>query len=376
VRSPFTRQKSRHRGITYRLKADGSRTYYVYAQAKQHRVDGGEKEALQLQAALRGKIARGERVALSKMKFGDLAEEWFASKHKLRPWTLKDYRSALDRIVLPRYGTRKVASITADDIAALIRELEGQGLKRSTIKNYLLPLSGTLDLAVRRGHINVNPVTLLTKDELPRAGEPKEFHVWSDAEIDRLIECAEILAGKPESRHNYSPLIVLALKTGLRLGELLGLQWRDFDKDDPCLHVRRQWTRLSEYGPPKTDAARRRVPLSDELATYLIALKLRSSYSNPEQPIFASRKGTPLSHRNVARRGFEPARALAEIEGATFHDQRHAFASRMIAQGLSSTTLASIMGHESAAVTERKYIHLYDQIRTDDLVRAAMSRPH
>ena len=54
----------------------------------------------------------------------------------------------------------------------------------------------------------------------------------------------------------------------------------------------------------------------------------------------------------------------------TFHDMRHAFASRMIARGISSTVLAKLMGHESSAVTEKVYVHLFDQLRTDDAVRA------
>ena len=370
---PYKRRKTRHPGITYRLRKDGSRKYFVYAQGTQHPVDGGEREALEFQAKLRGKIARGERVTSAKITFGPLAEEWYSSKQRvLRPWTLKDYRASLDRILLPRYLGVKVTQITADDVAALIRDLEARGLAGSTISNYLLPLSGTLDLAVRRGVVSVNVLTLLTKDERPRSGEPKEFHIWSDGEIEELIGCAELLARRPEGRYDYSPIVRTGISTGLRMGELLGLWWEDFDKNDPCIYVRRQWTRLGAYGPPKTEAARRRVPLPDDLATYLVALKLRSSYSQDSEPIFASRAGTPLSHRNVARRGFEPARSLAGIEGVSFHDLRHAFASRMIAKGVSSTVLARVMGHESAAITERKYIHLFDKVKTDELVRAAM----
>jgi integrase len=89
--------------------------------------------------------------------------------------------------------------------------------------------------------------------------------------------------------------------------------------------------------------------------------------------VFAARNGGPLGHRNVTRRGFEPAAEKAGIEGVTFHDMRHAFASRMISREISSTVLAKLMGHESSAFTEKVYVHLFDQIRTDDDVRAAMA---
>ena len=80
-----------------------------------------------------------------------------------------------------------------------------------------------------------------------------------------------------------------------------------------------------------------------------------------------------LGDPNVTRRGFEAAASEAGIEGVTFHSMRHAFASRMIDRGISSTVLAAVMGHESSTITERRYIHLFDQQRTDEAVRQAMS---
>ena len=88
--------------------------------------------------------------------------------------------------------------------------------------------------------------------------------------------------------------------------------------------------------------------------------------------MFAARNGRPLGHRNVTRRGFEPAAEKAGLEDVTFHEMRHAFASRMISRGISSTVLAKLMGHESSAITEKVYVHFFDQVRTDDAVREAM----
>jgi integrase len=100
------------------------------------------------------------------------------------------------------------------------------------------------------------------------------------------------------------------------------------------LHVRRQYTRLREYAPPKTKAAVRRIPLSAEMTRQLAELKLRSRYSADEDPVFAARNGKPLMHRNATGRGFQPAAAKAAIEDVTFHSMRYAFASRMISCGI------------------------------------------
>lgn len=143
----------------------------------------------------------------------------------------------------------------------------------------------------------------------------------------------------------------LVARLGLRLGEACGLQWQDFNKDAGTLTIERQWTRLGEYTDIKTAAARRRIPLSHEIRDELIALYLRSSFSGDVQPIFASTRGAPLTHRNVTRRGFEAAAERAGIEGVSFHKLRHAAASRLIEAGLSPVVVAKILGHAVAPVS-------------------------
>ena len=372
---PTKRRPTSYRGITSRVKADGSKTYSVYHAGRYWPVEGGENEAVAKQAELRGKAARGEApVTPTKLTFAAVAEEWLASKHRLRPYTRLNYRATLNRLLIPRFGSKKIADITAEDVAALIRALERKDLAATTITDYLKPLNGTMTFAVRRRYRLDNPCALLTRDERPRAQERKPDHVWNDEEMAALIGAAEYLARRPESRYDYTPLLRVALATGLRLGELLGLQWGDIDLlQENELHVRRQWTRLGEYAEPKTKAALRRVPLSPDVVKYLAEFKLRSPNSADGDPLFPSKLGRPLTHRNASRRGFEKAAEHAGIEGVSFHDMRHAFASRMVSRGISSTVLAKIMGHESSTITERRYIHLFDRQRTDDSVREAMA---
>jgi integrase len=335
---PTRRNPTRYRGISYRLRADGSRQYTVFFRGRYIGVEGGEQEALAKQADLRGQAARGEAPAMpSRVTFSDVAELWLESKHRLRPYTRRNYRATLDRILIPRFGSMKIGAISTDHVVALIRDLEQRGLAPTTVIDYLKPLSGTMQFAVRRRLIAVNPCSLLTRDDRPRPRERKQDHVWSDVEIEALIAAAEHLARRPSARYDYTPLIRTALSTGLRLGELLGLTWADIDLDEGVLYVRRQWTRLGEYAPPKTRAAVRRVPLSAEMVGYLRELKVASRFSQDDHPVFASKTGRPLTHRNATGRGFEPAVREAGIDGVSFHSMRHAFASRMIDRGISST---------------------------------------
>lgn len=386
---PQKRHSTRHRGISYRERADGSRSYAVYVDGKYVPVQGGEREALALQADLRGRKARGERVVVNdRTKFEQLAEEWFEVKSaRLRPRTATDYRAALDLVLLPRFGTWRIAAIDAEAISRLVRDLERHGLHaidrtrpsrplgRSAIENYLKPLQGVLALAVRRRLISADPFGHLTRDDRPKREEKKPAYVWADEEVDALLAASEKNAAKRDAHYDYTSLLRLVAMLGLRLGEVLGLRWEDFDKDDSALHVCRQWLRSGEYGPTKTPAGVRRIAIPPTLRDELIALRLRSKFSKDSDPIFASLRGTPLNHRNVTRRGFEPARDLTKLpKEITFHDLRHAAASRLIIKAkLDPVTVASVLGHEDANITMRVYAHMYDRQRTDDAVRVALA---
>jgi integrase len=251
-----------------------------------------------------------------------VAQKWIEAKRsRVRSWTLRGYEDALERVVLPRFGTRWLNEITTEDIAALIRELDQQGLSRSTVQNYLKPLNGTLGHAVRHGLLVGNPYASLTADDWPRASERKTYE-WSDREIAALLDAA--------SESSY-PLVFAAVNTGLRLSELLGLRWQDVAED--VVHVREQLSRAGSHEDLKTKASRRRVPLFDDASAFFEARRFAATYQGDNDPVFASVTGQPLQHRGV-QRGFDNARDKARgVTGGfshddgkpvTFHDLRHA----------------------------------------------------
>jgi integrase len=113
--------------------------------------------------------------------------------------------------------------------------------------------------------------------------------------------------------------------------------------------------------------------------------RLRSKFSQDSDPVFVARGrggsrnggGTRLTHRNVQRRAWEPIRTALELpEKVTFHQLRHAFASRAHARGVTLQDLSMVMGHASTRTTERVYVHLYGREQAEERFRQAMAQAH
>ncbi|HKD33449.1 MAG TPA: tyrosine-type recombinase/integrase [Gaiellaceae bacterium] len=102
------------------------------------------------------------------------------------------------------------------------------------------------------------------------------------------------------------------------------------------------------------------------------AVELKMKAANKSGPVFVSRTGTRLAHRNVERRGFDAAAEDAGIEGVSFHDLRHAYGSRLASRGLTARQIADAMGHKKTSTTEI-YIQRYNGEAADERIREAMS---
>jgi hypothetical protein len=163
---PYKRHSTRYRGIVYRERADGSRTYYVYVEWRYERVDGGEREALLVQADLRTKQGRGLRVTAVETTFGELAAEWLEARTPTwRLSTQQGYRTSLDTHLLPVFGKMNLTSITTDDIARFVGQRLASGASDAYVASNLRPLNGVLKLALRRGLIAANPVAAMLTEE-------------------------------------------------------------------------------------------------------------------------------------------------------------------------------------------------------------------
>lgn len=239
-----------------------------------------------------------------------------------------------------------------EDVARLIAELSAT-LRPSSVRAVVNVLSRVMSRAVRRGAITTNPVAGLERWERPQ-GRPREMRILQRHEIGRF------LAAAPE-RHR--PMLATLVFCGLRIGEALALRWSDVDVAAGRLRVR--WQIDAETGErvePKTITAKRDIVLMPALAKMLAASRIASAYSGDDDPVFASRAGTPLVRSNVRARILRPTIENAGLGGADrptvrTHDLRHTFASLLIATGAS---VVSQMGHRKPTVTLDVYAYLFD----------------
>lgn len=375
VKRPRRSKVKGRRAIYYREGADGRHAYEITyndseGRRRWQRVHGGLKDAEAALEETRRRLRRGERVAPTRATFAEVAETWIAGQSQLRPTTRDRCRWALDLHLLPRFGRLRVAEVTTDHVAALIADMREAGYRAWTIRGVLTPLGRVLSHAARRGLIAENPVSRLERGERPPA-ERQEMRILERGEIADLLEAAD---------DRYHALLATAVFTGLRLGELLGLTWRDLDADGGILRVRKQLDRGGERVEPKTSQAIRDVILMPALGRILREHRLRSPHSSDADFIFASAEGTGLDRRNAVRRGLERAVSRAQLGGADrpklrFHDLRHTFASLLVAQGHNVVFVSRQLGHASPNISLGVYAHLFDRAehgqRASDALEAA-----
>jgi integrase len=342
----------------YRNVTDDGRTRYQFtyvdSQGKRRwkTVEGGLRDAEAARDEMRFKLRRGDRLATTKVKLEELAGSWLQSQTHLRPRTQEIYASALRLHVLPRLGRLRVSEINEDHVVALIRDMQHGGYATWTIRGTLAPLRRILKHAARRGIIAGNPFDRLEQNERPKG----------DAAPHRILQHEDVEAVLNAAPGRYRAALAVAIFTGLRRGEILGLRWCDIDFRAAELNVRHQLGRDGRLSEPKTIRGKRTIPLPPWLVETLAEHRSRSPHHGDPDFVFATAQGTPMDGRNFARRSLKAALKTAGLErpgqpSVRFHDLRHTFASMMINQGTDVEYLSYLLGHSSPDITLRVYVH-------------------
>src|SRR5262249_4861575 len=164
-----------------------------------------------------------------------------------------------------------------------------------------------------------------------------------------------------------------AAMTGLRLGELCGLRWRDVDWMAGAIRVRRNYVR-GRYGTPKSKRSSRSVPMADEAGAVLDGLFKRSGWTADDAPVFAHpATGKAIPKANITRRLHKALEDAGLDDTHVFHDLRHTFGTTMAAAGVPMRTLQEWMGHKHISTTER-YADYAPRATEGKMISAAFDR--
>ena len=182
-------------------------------------------------------------------------------------------------------------------------------------------------------------------------------------------------------------MIVTAIFTGLRASELRGLRWHNLDLKAGVVTVAERVDQWGTFGPPKSEAGYRDVPLAPYALSALKEHRLAVA-GGDDALVFGSRTGTPLTHQNMVKRVWNPLQKSAGLTADTgkldqegkpilrakygFHALRHAAASLFIEQRLSPKRISALMGHSSIQVTYDRYGHLLHDGEADQAALAAI----
>jgi integrase len=283
-------------------------------------------------------------------RFSDWADQWLDAIERKRS-TVASYRSTVVH-AKSAFGEVFVRQLGAEDIVHFNLALRDIGCSTSTRAKHLRVLGACLQAAVFYRYADSNPVRELPPAQRPRP-ERKEAAYFENAELPHLFEQ---LVEEP-----YRTLCLVALKTGMRQGELLGLKWGDVDLEEAVIRVRRTYTG-GAVGSPK-NRERRDVDLITDVVDVLTRLRDVDA-ENASMLVFHDGAQRHLSPFVLLRRHLYPGLKRAGVprvgpteEKRTFHSFRHTFAKRALESGAQITWLSRHLGHSSLKVTTDIYGH-------------------
>lgn len=380
-KDPVTGARRAVRGSTWtyqfaRVKADGDRRYVT---------KGGYRTRKEAEAALAEALTEHGQsptapVEPSKMALATfLTDEWLPTLNGLKPTTRRNYKDLVDAYLAPHLGDEPLRDLTPGRIAKFYdllrtsgrrRQSEDgpKGLSESSVHHVHVALSAAMTYAVESGALRTSPVAALPRSARPKVNSSQrpEMTVWS------AEECRGFLASAIDDR--LAPVFDLALNTGMRRGELVGLRWADVDLDGSMIAVRRNRVVVgyaAEEGTPKGNRAR-----TIDIDTGTVAvLKAHRKRQLEERLavggawtetglVFTRENGTAL-HPQTLLWHLRKLSKAAGVPAIRLHDLRHTHATLGLAAGVPVKVMQERLGHSSVAITMDLYSHVIPGMQAD-----------
>jgi integrase len=329
----------------------------VYARSRQEVVRALDGECQ--------RIARGEAPVDRRQTLGDYLGEWLQGKERgLRASTWATYRGYVQRLVVPELGHIRLVELAPRHVDRWMDAKLEAGLSPRTVSHLRAILRAALNDARRRGLVDRNAAALA---EPPRVEKRQQVPMTGEVAISILQAVAGTEIEAP---------VAVALQSGLRLGEVLGLAWGDVDLPARSLRVRQALARrggVTTLGPPKSADSRRIVPMTRALTAVMVvhrdrerAKRARLFLPGPEGValVFTNRAGDNMDPSWLSH-AFADCLKAAGLPHNRFHDLRHGCAALLLASGADLKVVSSILGHSTIRLTADTYAGVVNRLRDD-----------
>jgi integrase len=319
-----------------------------------------KKKAMEKLREIEDQLAKGVYIPDSKVPlFSKVAEDWLEHKKpNLRGSTWACYEGHT-RNHFNDLDNLKINRISIARIEKWIADRQKEGMHILTLRKILVTLGQIMAYALRHRYINFNP---LSDAERPKdQGQVKEqgIRILSPDEINAFLDAI--------SDQKYKTLFRLAIFSGARQGELLGLKWSDIDWMNNQIHIQRTFNNQAWYDV-KTRTSDRKIDLGPAMMKELKKWKLACPATKLDL-IFPNKSGQPIDHNNLTKRHFKDALEGAKLPKMRFHDLRHTYASLLIEQGENIKYIQAQLGHSSPTVTLNVYAHLMKSTNQEAAIR-------
>jgi integrase len=361
----MARKRGQNEGSIYQRK-DGLWTVSVSIQGK--RISKYFKTQSECREWLRNtqsQIQNGLTLAGSRITLLEFQEQWLGSiRESVRSKTLGQYTQVVRYHIAPRLGSIKIKDLRPDVIQRFYQDQIESGASARTVLLIHSVLHRSLVIALKLGLIGRNPVDAVTRPKVRR----KEMRVLTDDQARAFLSASK------QTRH--ACLFHLALHTGMREGELLGLMWKDIDWVNRQIHVQRQLQRVPGKGlsftEPKTAAGRRTIVISPTMIDYLRKhleeqdsnKKVKTEEWKENDLIFPTKLGTPM-HPTSMYKEYKALLRKTDLPDIRFHDLRHTSATLLLQQGIHPKIVQERLGHSDIGMTLNTYSHVLPSMQQD-----------
>ena len=314
------------------------------------------KEAKEKVTKLKSAAATGDETlkSCSKQHFSFFCDEWLQiTKNRVKAATYVKYESVLENHIKPMLGGCRPGAFTTamieDFSGALLHE---KRLSPKTVRDILTCLRSVTRYIAKQYPGLMPPVDIVYPKEMPR-----EMRVLSPAEQKRLMKY--LLADMDACKFG----VLLALLTGMRIGEICALRWGDINPKDKTIYVHATMQRLKDtagddvsktkivIGTPKSDKSVRTIPMTAHAALLCMQMQTQSRAAFVLTGTERYMEPRTLQYR------LKKYAAACNLEGVHFHTLRHTFATRAVEVGFEIKTLSEILGHPTTTVTLDRYVH-------------------